>query len=618
MTDQPKVYSYIRFSTPEQARGDSLRRQLERSRKWCHERGLKLDESLTIQDLGISAYSGAHRDKGNLGAFIEAIKAGKIQAGSYLIVENLDRLSREEIIPAQRLFLEIIEAGVVLVTLMDNQTYSLKSVNENPLQLIISITVLMRGHEESKTKADRSRNAWQNKRKNAHEIKVTAKCPAWLKLSKDRKSFIQIPERVEIIKLIFKLHTDGLGAMRIARRLNENGLRNFGRADKWRMASIKRILHNKAVLGEWWPRKQIIVDGHKRYAPTGEVIEGYFPRIIDDDTFAAVQHRMAERKTRGGRIGLVKNLFRHIGRCGYCGGKTRHIDLGAYQYLICTNAHASRGCTSTGWAYGDFEKVFLNECKELDVANILPNGNGRARKIKDAQLALEAIQGKHSATEKLISNAEKTIDMAESKAVIEMYIKKLDNALADKEDIEKRLTEAQTALSVAQSETASTDEQLKTLKDLIYNLENTEGDDLIQLRKKLQSAIGQLVERIEVFHGGLGDRISSGNAIEGHRWESVNDVMAHWNRIGDDSDIFKHGEYDALVGELAGYEAQNTGKINRAFMIYFKAGGHRLVKFEGGKYISTVSTMETIMSLNKDANDITLKQYFKRINDISK
>jgi len=35
MSKKKKAYSYIRFSTPEQLKGDSLRRQLESSRKYA-------------------------------------------------------------------------------------------------------------------------------------------------------------------------------------------------------------------------------------------------------------------------------------------------------------------------------------------------------------------------------------------------------------------------------------------------------------------------------------------------------------------------------------------------------------------------------------------------------
>ena len=52
------AYSYIRFSSPEQARGDSLRRQTELRNAWLEKSGVFLDTGLTLRDEGVSAYSG--------------------------------------------------------------------------------------------------------------------------------------------------------------------------------------------------------------------------------------------------------------------------------------------------------------------------------------------------------------------------------------------------------------------------------------------------------------------------------------------------------------------------------------------------------------------------------
>lgn len=62
-----RAYSYIRMSTPEQLRGDSLRRQLSASEDWCLQHGYVLDSSL--RDLGVSAFKGANRLRGALGRF---------------------------------------------------------------------------------------------------------------------------------------------------------------------------------------------------------------------------------------------------------------------------------------------------------------------------------------------------------------------------------------------------------------------------------------------------------------------------------------------------------------------------------------------------------------------
>lgn len=55
---QPTAYSYVRFSDPSQAAGDSLRRQMELTEEWCERNGLALDTSLSLRDLGVSAFRG--------------------------------------------------------------------------------------------------------------------------------------------------------------------------------------------------------------------------------------------------------------------------------------------------------------------------------------------------------------------------------------------------------------------------------------------------------------------------------------------------------------------------------------------------------------------------------
>src|SRR5437764_1123626 len=53
----PTAYSYIRFSNPDQADGDSLRRQSEMADAYCRRKGWTLSRA-TYQDLGVSARKG--------------------------------------------------------------------------------------------------------------------------------------------------------------------------------------------------------------------------------------------------------------------------------------------------------------------------------------------------------------------------------------------------------------------------------------------------------------------------------------------------------------------------------------------------------------------------------
>src|SRR3989442_9719033 len=99
-----KAYSYIRFSDAKQRKGDSDRRQLEKSLQWCRAHQATLDETLTMRDSGLSAFKGHHLARGVLGQFLEAIRRGRVKPGSVLLIEKLDRLSREEITKALSVF----------------------------------------------------------------------------------------------------------------------------------------------------------------------------------------------------------------------------------------------------------------------------------------------------------------------------------------------------------------------------------------------------------------------------------------------------------------------------------------------------------------------------------
>src|SRR4051812_6180278 len=91
-----KAYSYLRFSTPDQMRGDSFRCQSTAAEEYALRYQLQLDTALTFQDLGISAFRGTNARNGALGAFLKAIDEGLVADGSVLLVESLDRVSRQD------------------------------------------------------------------------------------------------------------------------------------------------------------------------------------------------------------------------------------------------------------------------------------------------------------------------------------------------------------------------------------------------------------------------------------------------------------------------------------------------------------------------------------------
>ena len=292
-----KAYSYLRISTPEQRAGDGVRRQLQQTREYCEARGLFLDDA-PIADLGRSGFHGHNLARGALGHFLHAVQSGVIETPCALIVENLDRVSRQQIEEAVYTLLSIVRAGVEVHTTLDRNVY--RSGEIDMTKMLISVVSLARGHEESFVKSRRLSAVWEKKRQVARETKapVTRLLPEWLALDDDGKSIHPIPERVEIIRRIFREAADGRGRYVIADALNAEGVETWGRGKKkgvrWHYSYVTKILHSRAVLGEL---QLCRMEGDVR-VPDGDPIVGMYPPVITVAEWKAAHTSLLSRQTK--------------------------------------------------------------------------------------------------------------------------------------------------------------------------------------------------------------------------------------------------------------------------------------------------------------------------------
>ena len=298
--------SYIRFSSKKQASGASLRRQLEATRAYCEQEGLQLDESLDLRDLGVSAWSGANAEHGALAGFLELVREGRITCGTRLIVESIDRISRQDPIDAFEIMLSLLRAGVHIVTLMDRQVYDATALRDGRAHVLLAL--MQRAHEESQTKSRRVRDALDRKKKAIIEERkpATANGPAWLRLSEDRSRYEPIPEKVEVARRVLQLVRDGMGLASVAKKLNADGVPPLHkRGKRWHQSYVTRLIANRQLIGEYQPHV-----GHgKERRPAGDPIKGYYPPIVEKSLFYSAQKAQQKRSTKPGRTGSRVNLF---------------------------------------------------------------------------------------------------------------------------------------------------------------------------------------------------------------------------------------------------------------------------------------------------------------------
>jgi DNA invertase Pin-like site-specific DNA recombinase len=353
------AYSYVRFSTPEQSKGDSLRRQMEASRSYAKAHGLTLDESLH-PDSGISAYRGKNRTEGSLGAFLDLVKQGRIAKGSSLLVESLDRLSREEVEEALYQFLDIIRSGIEVHTLSDKAVYRKGALKTE--QLIMSLFVMSRANEESARKSGLVADAWNQKQRNANgQSAMTPSVPGWL-TAKTGQPIKIIPERAKVVQQIFKLAISGMGRRLIARRLNELGIPTFGKSKKWRDNYIQKILTSRYTLGEYQPLKK----GQKN----GPLNLDYYPAIITESQWQAAQ--ASSRGKVAGPVGkCVNNLFTGLVWDDSHNRSMFFEDKGGRSITKLVTDCKCLGTKPNRISYPVFERAFLRFLDELDWTTVL-------------------------------------------------------------------------------------------------------------------------------------------------------------------------------------------------------------------------------------------------------
>lgn len=394
---QPKAYSYLRFSTPEQQKGDSFRRQSSMATNYAARKGLSLDTSLTFHDLGVSAYKGINAETGRLADFLEAVKAGLVPQGSFLLVEALDRLSRLTPRKALRVLEDIVDSGVTVVTLNDEKAYTTESLEKDPIDLLVAIMLFMRANEESATKARRLSASWEGKRLTAGTKPLTSCVPAWIRLDKttDRGELVLIPERAEIVKRIFAESLSGYGSAAIAQGLIKDGVPCFGKATHWHRTYITKILKNPATHGVFTPHQNHHI-GSKVVRVPLEPIPDYYPSAISQATYASSQRLGGTAYTVKARTGQIVNLLGGLAVCPLCGSTMTRVNKGSAAKggkpkLVCVRAKAGAGCTYHGVDLESVEQGLLSSVGEL--VGTAPSGvAGLDGELENVEIGISVIQ----------------------------------------------------------------------------------------------------------------------------------------------------------------------------------------------------------------------------------
>ena len=499
------AYSYVRFSTARQELGDSLRRQVDKCAEYCKKHNLEL-HPVSYRDLGVSAFKRKNVEKGALASFIEAVKTGKVEKGSYLVIEQFDRLSRADTDVALRLLLDLVHSGIKVVTLVDGKVWDKEAVKDIG-NLILAIVFMSRANNESQAKADRLSEIWGQKKMKAaagtaHRI-VTSECPRWLAPTEDKAGFIVLDDKVESIKRVFQMRIDGHGITHIVSTANNERwpapgkppVRKSGESEAdfelrrhlraWHSSLVGRLLKNRALLGEYQPHINDPDDENRRI-PTGEPVQGYYPAVLDEETFLRAQ-AVTDRRGRfpGRRDASLKNWLQGLLRCN-CGHSfvRKNKDSKAqpdYARYYCTARN--RGVTKCPGA----------SAKELESA-VLHVVSFVAPAFFDGSSRIEELKTKIDLLSLDLTAAKTTRDrfveaIAASKTPVKALVERVAQAEAEVGRVEGELAKARAELADLGTDFESVFENI---------VEQVKSVDSLEARAKLREELSRVIEKVVV------------------------------------------------------------------------------------------------------------------------
>jgi DNA invertase Pin-like site-specific DNA recombinase len=425
-----QAISYLRYSSKGQARGDSERRQEESFNQWLHHNSDKYVPYEPFRDLGKSGYSGGHLAKdGSLGKLLQQAKEGIFVTGDLLVVEAVDRLTRLEPLEALELFKQILSTGLSILTLEDNQTYTIESLNSNSFSLITLVIKSQASHEYSKRLGARVKSAHERKRINAEagESSKVVSAP-WLKNGK-----IHNPIALLALKAI-EMYLEGYGtraiAIEITKQIKESEDSVKARYKKPIDArTIRRWLENPALIGNWKTKYKLI--------------ESCFEPLISYSDWIKIQDQLEFRKSNKVDAGSVTHYkLSGLIICHSCRSpftvrvqkpkptKAAPIGSDAYKsksqikYLNCSRYLKSGSCSNNStWPYQALEYIYeqtINDCL-FQIAMGLPASRELEAQINDISESMARIQ------EKLVRARKLFIEYGDSSAEAD-YVK-LNNEL---------------------------------------------------------------------------------------------------------------------------------------------------------------------------------------------
>ena len=459
-------------------------------------------------------YSGGNFDRPSFNEMIEDIEKGIVNC---VITKDLSRLGREMYKTGQYIEEYFLEHDVRYIAI--NDSYD-SNIGDSMLGLRLGVNDLYLRDVSKKV-----RSSFRAKQMRGDYIGSLA-CYGYKKDTDDRHKLIIDPEAAKTVRLIYDLFLEGVGIVKICRRLSSMKIpipivyKNDPRAltvtendgfGIWKHATVKGILTSQMYIGNMVQHTHEKISyrvGKCRHLKEEEfiIVENTHEPIISKEDFFKVQEIIKNKSYTPREKNLDRFLFSGMLVCGKCnhslGISVKNTKSKPSMYTHCN--HYLRkgklsGCTPNRLNYYLLEKdliCYLNEIgeefiKHYDIRNLTEDS------VYIYNRDIEELEREQEELNKKINK--------EIEIISKLYTDKIEEIISV--DVYKSMSSShELELQQLKQKKENVDNKLKMFKDKSKEKEFTNCrkavEEFIKLKNPTRSTIKKLIDKIVVHDNG--------------------------------------------------------------------------------------------------------------------
>ena len=322
-------------------------------------------------------YTGTNFNRPAFQRLVSDIEAGKIDC---VIVKDLSRFGRDYIDMGHYLERYFPSRQVRFIAINDNV-----DSNKGPYDMMLPLKNVFNA-QYAKDISEKVRSAFEVKQNRGQFVGAFASY-GFLKDPDQKGHLIPDPVASQVVRRIFEMAANGIGQIRIAKILNEEGVpcpseykrlmgdkyRNTKKLDTttyWTYPTVHKVLANEMYLGCMVQRRSIRPTMHGKAVTASRenwaIVENTHEPIISQELWDSVQAQLS-KNTRALDLNHNVGLFAGFIKCGDCGRAMVKTTWKSRTYYSCGSyrRYGANVCSSHYIPQKDLEEIILTDLNSI-------------------------------------------------------------------------------------------------------------------------------------------------------------------------------------------------------------------------------------------------------------